>query len=63
MKVPKRVYEGLEAVRSSGRTNMLIVSDVLRCARSMGYPETAQWIEDNRNPYWEGIFQGFSPSD
>jgi hypothetical protein len=62
MQVPKRVYEGLEAVRASGRTNMLIVHEVIRCARTMGYPETARWIEDNRNRYWEGIFQGFSPS-
>lgn len=62
MKVPKNVWEGLEAVRVSGKTNMLIVSDVIRCAQMLGYPETAQWIQDHRSEYWEGVFQGFVAS-
>jgi len=62
MRVPKQVWEGLEAVRLSGKTNMLIVSDVIRCARTMGYPIAASWVEKNRSDYWVGIFQGFEPS-
>lgn len=62
MQVPKIVWEGLEAVRVSGKTNMLIVSDVIRCAQMLSYPETARWIEEHRNQYWEGVFQGFVAS-
>jgi hypothetical protein len=62
MKVPKNVWEGLEAVRVSGKTNMLVISDVILCAQRLGYQETAQWIEDHRSEYWEGVFQGFVAS-
>jgi len=60
MQVPKKVYDGLEAVRVSGKTNMLITPQVIRWALAMGYPETAQWIETHRNEYWVGVFEGFS---
>jgi hypothetical protein len=62
MNVPKNVWEGLEAVRVSGQTNMLVISDVVRCAQMLGYQETAQWIQDHRNEYREGVFQGFVAS-
>jgi hypothetical protein len=62
MQVPKNVWEGLEAVRSSGKTNMLIISEVIHTAQAMGYPETARWIENHRNDYWVGVFQGFVAS-
>lgn len=60
MQVPKKVHEGLEAVRESGKTNMFITPQVIRWALALGYPETAQWIESHRNEYWVGVFEGFS---
>jgi hypothetical protein len=57
--VPVDVLEGLEAVRQSGRTNMLEVSAVQLIAYQLGYHGTVLWIEDNEERYAVGIFHGF----
>ena len=57
--VPASVWQGLEAVRQSGATNMLDRPAVIQIAQELGYPETVQWIEDNPGQYSEGIFRGF----
>jgi hypothetical protein len=62
IRVPKNVWEGLEAVRKSGATNMLHVPDVIRCAELMGFQETAAWIQGNKRLYWDGVFVGFEPN-
>lgn len=57
--VPREVLEGLEAVRTSGTTNMLDHPAVAKLAEVMGYEETARWVESHRKEYAQGIFEGF----
>ncbi|ALS28847.1 DUF5049 domain-containing protein [Paenibacillus sp. JMULE4] len=57
--VPKKVLEGLEAVRRLGAVNMLDRPGVIHWADKLGYPETAQWIRENPKKYSEGVFTGF----
>jgi hypothetical protein len=59
VKAPKNVLEGLEAVRSSGMVNMLDTPGVIRCAEKLGFAETANWIRENKDRYWDGVFVGF----
>jgi len=59
IQVSQKVYEGLEAVRQSGRTNMLDVPVVIYWAEVLGYQETANWIRQHRNEYAKGVFEGF----
>jgi hypothetical protein len=57
--VSEEVFEGLEAVRRSGITNMFDRPRVIEIAEMMGYDETAEWLVSNRNLYSQGLFQGF----
>ena len=57
--IPAAVYEGLEAVRLSGGTNMLDRPRVIEIAEMMGYDETADWVRNHRRSYSEGVFAGF----
>ena len=57
--VSASVWQGMEAVRQSGLTNMLDRPAVIQIAQALGFPETARWIEDNPGQYSEGIFRGF----
>ena len=61
VQVPVKVLEGIEAVRKSGRTNMLDRNAVAAIALDLGFVEAAFWIEDksNQKAYAEGIFRGF----
>jgi hypothetical protein len=59
VRVPPDVYQGLEAVRLSGRTNMLDRPAVARIAADMGYDECARWVHANRGLYARGVFHGF----
>lgn len=65
--VPADVLEGLEAVRLSGKTNMLDVPMVIELAFEMGHDTTALWVHDNRGLYSQAIFRGVtavaSPND
>ena len=56
--VPVAVFEGLEAVRLSGGTNMLDRPRVIELAEMMGYDETAEWLRNNKHRYAELIFCG-----
>ena len=58
--VPAGVWQGLEAVRRSGLTNMLDRPAVIKLAEKFGFPETARWIEGHPKLYSEGIFKGFA---
>ena len=53
------VLEGLEAVRLSGRTNMLDAPRVIELALQMGHIEAARWVYDSRKDYARGVFAGF----
>lgn len=59
IQVTKKVYEGLEAVRLSGVTNMLDYPAVLCCVQDWGYEETARWLKDHKRAYSQGVFSGF----
>jgi hypothetical protein len=61
--IPAAVYEGLEAVRRSGLSNMLDRPRVMEIAELWGYAETAEWLRANRTAYCEGIFAGFIPDE
>ncbi|MBW1705054.1 MAG: DUF5049 domain-containing protein [Deltaproteobacteria bacterium] len=57
--VPDVVWQGIDAVRLSGLTNMLDRPAVVRIARELGFPEAAWWIETHTKEYAEGVFRGF----
>lgn len=58
--VPADVLEGLEAVRLSGKTNMLDVNRVIELALQMGRADAAMWVYDHRKLYVAGVFAGFT---
>ena len=57
--VPREVFEGIEAVRRSGLTNMLDRPRVAELAEAMGFEESARWVRENRDAYAQAVFQGF----
>jgi len=57
--VPAAVWQGIDAVRQSGLTNMLDRPEVVRIAGELGFPEAARWIETHPKEYAEGVFRGF----
>lgn len=60
--VAAEVYEGLEAVRRSGATNMWDYNMVQRVAFDMEYYQTVNWLEENRKKYAHGVGSGgFEP--
>ncbi len=58
--IPAAVWQGLEAVRRSGLTNMFDRPAVIQIAERLDFPETARWIEGHHGPYSEGLFKGFA---
>ena len=60
VEVPSEVLAGLEAVRLSGKTNMLDAPRVIELAFEMGHEEAAFWVYENRGTYAQGIFRGFA---
>ncbi len=63
VRVPADVLEGLEAVRLSGKTNMLDALRVIELAHEMDYYATALWVHENRKQYAQGIFRGFEAAE
>jgi len=63
--IPPEVLEGIEAVRQSGRTNMLDRPEVAAIALELGYVDAAFWLEDkaNHTAYANGIFKGFTEEE
>jgi len=57
--VPAPVLAGIEAVRGTGRTNMLAWDIVVSIAAALGYIETEEWILANKRLYAEGVFRSF----
>ena len=56
--VSEAVFEGLEAVRRSGLTNMLDRPVVADLAARMGFSETTKWIMTHPKEYARAIFSG-----
>ena len=63
--IPAAVLQGIEAVRKSGRTNMLDRPAVASIALELGYVDAAFWLEDrgNHKTYATGILHGFAEED
>ena len=59
IKVSKKVFEGLEAVRYSAITNMFDTNAVIHYARLLGYKETVKWVSENKQEYSQGLLSGF----
>ncbi len=57
--MPSLVWQGIDAVRLSGLTNMLDRPVVARLAGELGWPDAAHWIEEHPKEYAEGVFRGF----
>jgi hypothetical protein len=56
--VSREVFEGIEAVRLSGLTNMLDRRRVIEIAEAWALNEAAQWIREHPDLYARAIFQG-----
>ncbi len=65
VKIPEEVLRGIEAVRKSGRTNMLARDAVAAIALELGYVDAAFWLIDkvNHTAYATGIFKGFTEKE
>jgi len=59
IRIPKKVLEAVECVRQGGSSNMLDRPAIMKLAEWFDFPETAQWIDEHRKEYAEGIFMGF----
>lgn len=59
IEITAKVFDGIEAVRMSGRTNMLDLPEVISIAVAMDFVDAAMWIESNRASYALGIIYGF----
>jgi hypothetical protein len=55
---PPRLMEVLEAIRQSGKTNMLDVPMVVKLALEMDEAEVANWVNTHRHDYGEIILHG-----
>jgi hypothetical protein len=63
VRVPQGVLDGLEAVRTSGLTNMLDRPVIAELAREFGFEKAARWIKTRRKEYAEGLFHGFEAEE
>lgn len=63
IKVPAKVFYGLETVRQSGITNMFMVDQVQKYAFLNGDDDTVTWIEDNPGSLTRGVIAGVESED
>lgn len=61
--IPALVWQGIDAVRLSGLTNMLDRPVVADLAEKLGFPDAARWIETLPRDYAEGVFRGFEAEE
>jgi len=59
VEVERGVFECIEAIRTSGLTNMLDRDRVAELATELGFHAGAHWVRENRDLYARAIFQGF----
>jgi len=62
IKVSQAVYDGLLAVRDSGRTHMVDVEAVITLAHIMGHDDAVLWVDAHQDEYVRGVFAGFEPA-
>jgi hypothetical protein len=63
VRVTREVYEGIEAVRRSGLTNMLDRPVVARLAGEMGYEDASRWVRLHRDLYSRAVFHGLKVAE
>lgn len=61
--VSKAVYEGLEAIRRSGATNMFDYKAVVELASMLNNRDTLLWLIDHKREYLQGVLYGIEPED
>lgn len=59
VKVSATVAEAIQAVRTSGITNMLDRRNVVALMMEFGYEDEADWVRQNPKLYAEGLDAGF----
>ncbi len=63
LRISSKVFEGLDEMAASGKTNMFDNVMVYRTAIEMGYHEFAEFIMDNPKQYPELVFGNFEVED
>ena len=63
IRVPKAVFEGLEAIRRSGATNMFDYRAVVELTSMLNNRDTLLWLIDHKQDYLQGILYGIEPED
>ena len=58
VQVTQAVYDELEAIRTSGVTNMFDYGAVCRYAQEWGYEEAVEWLRENIANYSRLVFNG-----
>ena len=58
VKITQKAYDGIMAVRASGRVNMLDRKGVQRVANDLEEYAAVVWIEDHKSEYAHLIFEG-----
>ena len=61
--VSQDVFDGIEAVRQSGVTNMLARDTVREVALLLGYEHTCLWLEEHPDLYSQAVFRGLAVED
>lgn len=62
IQVSQAVKDSIDAIRESGKTNMLDRNAVQRICFEREYWEAVNWIEENKRKYGELIFGGMEVS-
>lgn len=63
IRVSKTVFEGLEAIRRSGATNMLDYRAVVELASVLNNRDALRWLIDHKHEYLQGVLYGIEPED
>lgn len=58
VKISQEVYDGIEAVRKSGLTNMFDSKAVIELCQMLGNDVAAKWVEENKDAYSRLVFEG-----
>jgi hypothetical protein len=59
VRVSKEVGLGLDAMKDQLSTQMKFVTFTIYQLRELGYPEAAQWVDENRQTYIKAVENGW----
>ncbi len=59
VKVSKDVYDGIEALKKSGRAQMTNLASSIRNLEEMGEYAASDWVQNNWEGYEQGLREGF----